>query len=151
MCSKTMQNNAGNIIRGTIGLALLLCLAANLEPQLFSFAQSSTNNGNSHNETTAVVFDANSNPYGFTFAEWTTKWWQWAYSIPKDTNPAYDDTGTYCAVNQKGSVWFFPGSYRHDAVRQCTVPSGKSILFPILNSECSFAEFPNLKNEGHLR
>lgn len=27
----------------------------------------------------------------------------------------------------------------------------KVILFPILNSECSFAEFPNLKNEEQLR
>jgi hypothetical protein len=86
-----------------------------------------------------------------TFGEWTAKWWQWAYAIPKNTNPSYDDTGRYCTVNQNGPVWFFPGSYGKDVLRQCTVPSGKAILFPILNSECSFAEFPNLNNEEQLR
>ncbi len=98
-----------------------------------------------------MVFDANSNPYGLTFAEWTAKWWQWAYSIPKDIHPAYDDAGRYCTVNQKGPVWFLPGSFGNDLIRQCTVPSDKSILFPILNSECNFAAFPNLKNEKQLR
>src|ERR687885_712997 len=29
--------------------------------------------------------------------------------------------------------------------------AGKAILFPILNSECSFAEFPNLKTLSELR
>ena len=41
--------------------------------------------------------------------------------------------------------------YGKDASRQCSVPSDKAILFPILNSECSFAEFPSLKNEEQLR
>ena len=31
------------------------------------------------------------------------------------------------------------------------VPAGKAILFPILNSECSFAEFPKLKTLSELR
>ncbi len=79
------------------------------------------------------------------------KWWQWAYSMPKDIHPAYDDTGRYCTVNQKGPVWFLPGSFGNDVIRQCTVPSDKSILFPILNSECNFAAFPTLKNEKQLR
>jgi hypothetical protein len=50
-----------------------------------------------------------------------------------------------------GPLWFFPGSCGKDVLRQCTLPSGKAILFPILNSECFFAEFPSLKNEGQLR
>ena len=92
-----------------------------------------------------AVFEANSTPFGLTYGEWTAKWWQWAYSIPKDTHPAYDDSGKYCTVNQNGPVWFFPGTYGKPVIRECTIPSGKAILFPILNSECSVAEFPNLK------
>ena len=150
MCRKKRHNNAISVISGLIGLTLLLCLAVNLEPRLFSFVQSSIYDGSLHNEAMTGMFDTRSNPYGNTFAEWTAKWWQWAYSIPKDIHPAYDDTGKYCTVNQKGSVWFFPGSYGKDVIRQCNVPYDKSILFPILNSECSFAEFPSLKNEGQL-
>jgi hypothetical protein len=36
-------------------------------------------------------------------------------------------------------------------VRKCTLSNITSILFPILNSECSYAEFPYLKNETQLR
>lgn len=92
-----------------------------------------------------IVFQPHSKPYNHTYGEWTAKWWQWAYSIPMEVNPAYDDTGKYCSENQRGPVWFFPGTYGKSVVRECTVPTGTAILFPILNSECSFAEFPELK------
>jgi hypothetical protein len=36
-------------------------------------------------------------------------------------------------------------------VRKCTIFNNTSILFPILNSECSYAEFPYLKNKTQLR
>ncbi|HET9807883.1 MAG TPA: hypothetical protein VFP49_13345 [Nitrososphaeraceae archaeon] len=31
------------------------------------------------------------------------------------------------------------------------MPAGNAILFPILNSECSYIEFPQFKNEIELR
>jgi hypothetical protein len=74
-----------------------------------------------------------------------------AYSIPKDVHPAYDDTGKYCTVSQNGPVWFFPGTYGKPVVRECTIREGKAILLPILNSECSIAEFPDLKTIQELR
>ena len=40
---------------------------------------------------------------------------------------------------------------RHPVDRYCTIPAGKAILFTILNSECSFAEFPDLRTERELR
>jgi hypothetical protein len=98
-----------------------------------------------------ILFQVNSKPYNLTYGDWTANWWRWAYSIPKTVNPAYDDTGEYCSVNQRGPVWFFPGTYGKEVVRECTVPSGKAILFPILNSECSFAEFPQLRTVEELK
>jgi hypothetical protein len=56
------------------------------------------------------LFQVHSRPYNRTYGEWTASWWQWAYSIPKAVNPAYDDTGKYCSKNQLGPVWFFPGT-----------------------------------------
>ena len=97
------------------------------------------------------LYSINENPYGITYGEWTAKWWQWAYSIPVSINPAYDNTGIHCSINQTSPTWFFPGTYAHDVTRSCTIPEGTSILFPILNSECSYAEFPSLKNESQLR
>ncbi len=97
------------------------------------------------------VFQPHSKPYNLTYGEWTARWWQWAYSIPREVNPAYDDTGKYCSENQRGPVWFLPGTYGKSVIRECTVPTGKAILFPVLNSECSFAEFPELKTVEKLR
>jgi hypothetical protein len=110
------------------------------------------NDNNSANDSLPIaVFQANSKPYGLAYVEWTAKWWQWGYSIPKDINPAYDDTGKNCAQKQNGPVWFLAGTYGHPANRKCDIPAGKAILFPILNSECSFAEFPKLKTLSELR
>ena len=116
---------------------------------LLSEAQLTNNDNSSISEID--VYQPDSKPYGLTYGDWTARWWQWAYSIPKDTNPAYDDTGIHCAEGQNGPVWFLTGTYRHSVDRYCTIPAGKAILFTILNSECSFAEFPNLKTEEELR
>jgi hypothetical protein len=109
------------------------------------------NNITANNNSSVEVFQLDSQPFGLSYADWTAKWWQWAYSIPRDVNPSYDDTGKYCAEGQSGPVWFLTGTYKHPANRYCTIPAGKAILFTILNSECSLAEFPSLKTEEQLR
>lgn len=106
---------------------------------------------NIHRTPNLSVFSSDSKPYNLAYGEWTARWWQWGYSIPKNINPAYDNTGKNCAQGQSGSVWFLAGTYGHPVERVCTVPAGKAILFPILNSECSFAEFPKLKTLSELR
>ena len=88
-------------------------------------------NGINTNETQVFATDS--------YSEWTGKWWQWAYSVPKNVNPSYDDSGRYCSEGQNGPVWFLTGSYKHKVDRYCNIPAGKSVLFTILNSECSFA------------
>jgi hypothetical protein len=115
----------------------------------YSSSDSNTNNSHARNIQIAV-FSADSKPYGLTYGDWTAKWWQWAYSVPKEVNPAYDDSGKYCSEGQSGPVWFLT-SYKHPVDRHCTIPAGKAILFTILNSECSYAEFPKLKTEKQLR
>jgi hypothetical protein len=96
------------------------------------------------------IYSTFDNPYGFSYGKWTAKWWEWAYSIPLKINPAYDNPGKLCSINQTSPVWFLPGTYGHDVVRKCTIFNNTSILFPILNSECSYADFPYLKNETQL-
>ena len=91
-----------------------------------------TNNSHVSNGQIAVL-SVDSKPYGLTYGEWTAKWWQWGYSIPKDINPAYDDTGKNCAQKQNGPVWFLAGTYGHAVNRGWDIPAGKAILFPILN------------------
>jgi hypothetical protein len=131
-------------------LSAIMILTPSLSFQFETNNSANDNNAN-NNSLPIAVFPANSKPYGLTYGDWTAKWWQWGYSIPKDINPAYDDTGKNCVQKQNGSVWFLAGTYGHPVNRKCDIPAGKAILFPILNSECSFAEFPKLKTLSELR
>ena len=98
------------------------------------------------------VFPPDSKPYGLTYGEWSTKWWKWYVSIPQDSNPANDDTGKNCAIDQKDpNVWFLAGTDGGSAERACTIPARKAILFPIINSECSYATDPIAKTESEMR
>ena len=137
-----------SIISATLAILVLMALIVSLESIAYS---SSLPALISSNDNKGELFTTDSAPYGLTYGEWTARWWQWAYSIPKDIHPAYDDSGKYCAQGQSGPAWFLAGTYEHPAERYCTIPAGKAILFPILNSECSYAEFPGLNDEEQLR
>jgi hypothetical protein len=89
-------------------------------------------------------------PYGAPYESWTTKWFNWLLSIPLQENPANDNSGKNCAQKQSGPVWFLAGTIGGSAKRTCTIGSNKSILFPVIAKECSFAEDTDLKTEEQL-
>jgi hypothetical protein len=87
----------------------------------------------------AGVIPPNARPYGLTYGEWSAKWWQWAFSLPVDQNPFFDETGCLNgASGQSGPVWFLTGviNVSGSATRSCSVPVGRALFFPILNFEC---------------
>ncbi|MDQ6862259.1 MAG: hypothetical protein M3044_00395 [Thermoproteota archaeon] len=129
----------------TIG-TLLFAFAFNIQTT-FQFVWGQTTGGN----TSLGVYTSDSKPYGLSYEEWTAKWWTWLMSIPTNVNPAGDSSGANCAQNQAGPVWFLAGSTTGKAERSCAIPSGKAILFPIQDAECSYAEYPKLKTESDLR
>jgi len=106
---------------------------------------------NSELDVSNLVYDLDSRPFNTSYADWTAKWWQWAYSIPWDKNPSYDDTGKYCSENQKPPVWFLTQAYEHPVTRTCEIPQDTALLITLMNSECSYAEFESLKTEQELR
>jgi len=62
-------------------------------------------------------------------------WARWVVQIPAPLNPILDSTGAHCAQNQvsNGNFWFLVGDFGGTAIRQCTIPNGKFIFFPVLN------------------
>jgi hypothetical protein len=100
-----------------------------------------------------VLFQTNSSPYGQSYVKWTEKWWQWAFSIPKDCNPITDKTGENCAKGQKGPVWNLAGTTENTfhAERSCVIPRQKSILFPIIVSQFSLTEKPTMTDRELVR
>jgi hypothetical protein len=97
------------------------------------------------------VFSIDSKPYGISYSEWTAKWWQWIISIPEKDNPNLDFTGEKCSLNQNDSnVMFLAPTFGGSATRECTMPQGKAIFFPVLTGECDYLTEPTIKTEPEL-
>lgn len=84
-------------------------------------------------------------PYaGMTYGDWSATWWQYAIQTPYAKIFSDDTSSTFdCAYGQSSAPVFFlvgGGSQYTTAIRTCTVPLGKAIFFPIVNSECSTLE-----------
>lgn len=74
-------------------------------------------------------------PSGTTYNDAAVDWWQYVLGQPAATNPLTDTTGANCATGQTGSVFFLAGTVdSRTATRQCTVPAGKPLFFPLLNA-----------------
>lgn len=95
----------------------------------------------SSQKSSVYVYPPGSKPYGLSIGEWSARWWQWVLSIPPNSNPVLDGLqntpphGNHCAQGQSDPVWLLPGTFGGTAVRTCTVPLGRSLFFPIFNSE----------------
>ncbi|HET9253165.1 MAG TPA: FlgD immunoglobulin-like domain containing protein [Candidatus Eisenbacteria bacterium] len=111
---------------GPIVLALLLVLCG--APPVLASSQGGK---------PIVVFQPGSRPYGKTFGEWSAEWWKWAYSIPVDRNPLFDETGANAGEGQDGQVFYLAGVFNVSGTvtRSVTVPPGKALFFPLLNVE----------------
>jgi hypothetical protein len=90
---------------------------------------------------------------GKTYGEWSAAWWQYVFSFSNPTSPFADDSGARCGSGQSGSNFFLVGTFTTtvdpngvflaSATRShCTVPAGKTLLFPVFNNECSSVEAP---------
>jgi hypothetical protein len=98
----------------------------------------------------SLVFSPESCPYGISYPEWTSKWWQWALSIPIQTNPIKDTAGEYSATNQFGPVWFLAGTVGGAVRRHCYLSSQRAILLPVLIHGGTLADAPSFKSEEEL-
>ena len=90
------------------------------------------------------IIPPHAKPYGKSYGEWSALWWQWAFKSPVTGSPLMDATGAAAVTGQSGPVWFLAGMYNSIevepghwlgvAVREFTVPVGKALFFPILNT-----------------
>lgn len=81
----------------------------------------------------APAFAPDEMPYGSTLGQWAARWWTWALELPSAGHPI---TGGPCDTGQAGDVFFLAGNFGGVESRTCTVPPGKAVMFPILNSLC---------------
>jgi hypothetical protein len=97
----------------------------------------------------AAAHDGGGHRYGTTGAEF----WQWVLAQPAATNPLTDATGEFCDEGQRGRTWFLAGSFVGPVTRECTIPYGKKVVFPVVNfGAFSFPnDPPEQRTEEYLR
>lgn len=88
------------------------------------------------------VLPPGASPYGASYEDWAGQWVEWAYSMPTTMHPLFDSAD--CSEGQSGNVWFLggtfqaaetePGEVLGAADRECTIPSGTALFFPVLNT-----------------
>jgi len=104
------------------------------------------------------VAPIDSTPHDLTYGEWSALHWQWLYSLPVDAHPLFETAD--CSAGQMGPVWFLggtfalidssPGVILGEADRECTVPAGTALFFPLIDVACSSIE-GNGETEEELR
>jgi len=95
--------------------------------------------------------------FGKTYSEWAAAWQEWSLSIPASKHPLFDNGD--CSTGQKGNdgktgpVFFLGGKYCASgnpncspgaAKRACTVPAGRAIFFPVVNTADTVLEEQNV-------
>jgi hypothetical protein len=101
--------------------------------------------------TTPDIFLKNSSPYGISYGNWLTKWWQWYIGIPAKDHPNNNPAPQNCALHQQGPVWFLSNlpETKQIVIHNCTVPSGKAIAFTIETGECDLG-MSDVKGDNDL-
>lgn len=139
ICQNKLHLSCMNLVASVI----LITMAVAMLPVIPLVRADSSNPG---------IYPIDSKPFGLTYGEWSAKWWQWLLPIPKDINPTQDGSGINCAQGQNDQhVWFLAGTGGGAAQRTCTIPAGKAILFPVLNSECTYKDSATSKTPADLR
>jgi hypothetical protein len=78
---------------------------------------------------------------GHTYADWSERWWQWAYSLPTNHNPLFDTADA--SAGQKDDVWFIGGTFDgHSAMRTAVVHKNTLLFIAIItgafdNTDCN--------------
>lgn len=82
--------------------------------------------------TPDLVFPPDAVVEGKTLGQWGAAWWEWALALPKVTHPF---NGGACDQNQTSDAFFLTGNTSgQPETRSCTLPAGKPIFFPLVNT-----------------
>lgn len=100
-----------------------------------------------------VIAAIKSMPEGQTYGRWAVAWQQWANGVSAAVSPFTDSTGEHCSQRQVGNVWFLAGSTAGPVTRNCEIPTGKSIFFPLINTGYGafLNDAPDTRTESYVR
>ncbi len=130
-------------LRASVSLAALLAIAA--QPALAGGRTEGQGEPPRYDGPPPKVYARDAVIFGRTYGDWSAAWRQWADSLPAAKHPLFDTAD--CGEGQSGPVWFLGGSFCGSEQescpgipgkppRECKLPAGKAIYFPIVNTAC---------------
>lgn len=101
---------------------------------MFAVAAMATGSAARSHAAQPNIAPIHSHPYGQTYSEWATDWWQVALETPASVNPITDNSGEHCEEGNMGNVWFLFGSLEPATIeRSCEIPVGTALFFPVVS------------------
>lgn len=79
------------------------------------------------------VAPVNSSAYGKTYSQWAEAWYQWTFTLWGGPVDLFGP-GDCATANQTEKVFFLTGVAGDQHSRNCTVPTGTPLFFPVLNT-----------------
>lgn len=80
------------------------------------------------------VLDPGIKHFGKSYNQLAGDWYNWQVQFPLATNPVVEDGAVDCTRGQAGQIWFLAGNFGGTSNRECTIPKGKALFFPIINT-----------------
>jgi hypothetical protein len=97
------------------------------------------------------IYNRDESPFGKSWQEWTTEWWRWFLSIPRDQHPSYDNCHTIMMDNnQDPNVLFLAGATGGRIRGRVALPPNRAVLLPVINFTTSYSEEPALRTEAEM-
>ncbi len=119
-----------------LGMSIVLCLCAS---DVQGKARGKQRRLTSASQIQPVnVAPVDSLVYQHTYQEWVAQFSLWAFTLPPETHPFFDETGMSVAVGQSGPVWFLVGAFNESGqvVRNCEIPHDTALLIPLIDTQC---------------
>ena len=120
-----------------IAVAFTILIAASFSSCKKSDVNTQSTSGSvisERNNLISYLFPPTARPYGKTYGYWAAAWWKWDFTSDCASNPILDPDGSFQNQNQSGNVYFLAGSIGGTATRNVTIPAGKGIFFPLVNT-----------------
>lgn len=74
--------------------------------------------------------------FGKTYGEWAAAWSTWwlEFEVGENEHPSSSMGEIDCSLDNNGHVWFLSGTQGGSAERECSVPPGRPLFYPLVNA-----------------
>lgn len=103
-------------------------------------------------EASGVELFSGGAPYNKSYGDWVAEYWKWWISIPENQSSINHPNRIKCLMHDSGPVIFLLSPTGNFHEQNCTIPTGKALLFTPYTMECDtgLADYHNASRDSLL-